>query len=294
MTALLSTPTVREVDRTPPLDVGLWLAGTWLGDRRRAPLAVPRVAYPPTHLPRTGAGVRVALLDGVVDAAHPDLRGARVWDRGPGRTRTAPTGAGTAEASVRATAHASLLVGQGERDVLGLVPDADLLVAPVLTAGGFTSDELLVRAVRRVVADGAHVLVLPFGRRRLGRRVAMVLRSVAEGGVRVVVAAGDLGPDVLAFPASVTGVTAVTAHDADGLLPGCSARGDLTAPGWDVPAAGPDGVVRLRGSSPASVLAAGAIAAVLGEVLGEVLGAAHREVDRERREAGERDRLVDT
>ncbi|WP_199422673.1 S8 family serine peptidase [Actinotalea solisilvae] len=278
MTALLSTPTVRDVDGGEPVDVGLWLAGRWLGDRRRAPLGVPRVAYPPTHLPRTGAGVRVALLDGVVDAAHPDLRGARVWDRG--RTRV-PAVAATAEGSARATAHASLLVGQGERDVLGLVPDADLLVVPVLTVGGFTSDELLVRAVRRVVADGAQVLVLPFGRRRLGRRVAMVLRTVAESGVRVVVAAGDLGPDVLAFPASVSGVTAVTAHDDAGLLPGCSARGDLSAPGSDVPAAGRDGVVRLRGSSPAAVLAAGVVAAVLGEV------------HRERREAGERDRLVD-
>ena len=88
--------------------------------------------------------------------------------------------------------------------------------------------------------------------------------SQAEAGTRVFVAAGDLGPDVLAFPASVSGVVAVTAYDRDGILPQCSRQADLAAPGRDVPAAGGT----LQGSAAAAVLAAGASAGMLGEVLG--------------------------
>lgn len=289
-----------------PVDAARWLADRWLTDRRRPPLApvpgavpravphappVPRLEYPVTHVGRTGAGVRVALLDAAVDLDHPDLRGARVRDL------TGRGAAGSSGPAPSATAHASLLVGQGVRDLRGLVPDADLLVATVLTRDGFTSDELLIRGVRRAVAEGADVLVLPFGRRRLGHRVAMVLRAAAERGVRVVVAAGDLGPDVLAFPASVAGVEAVTAHDDGAVLPGCSRWADVAAPGRDVPAAGPGGVVLLRGSSPAAVLAAGAHVAVLGAVRahrgepgepGEPGASRHREG----REAREGHRLV--
>lgn len=268
MTVLL---TDRPSARLAPVDLARWLAERCTVDPDPADLGVPRVPFGGADTARTGRGVRVALLDGVVDVGHPDLRGARLSDLSS-RSAGAP--------SPLATAHASLLVGQGVRDVRGLVPDARLLVAPVLTPGGFTSDELLVRAVRRVVAEGAQVLVLPFGRRRLGRRVAMVLRGVTERGVRVVVAAGDLGPDVLAFPASVAGVVAVTAHDGDGVLATCSARADLSAPGRDVPASGPAGRLLLEGSSAAAVLAAGAHVAGVDR-------------DGERREAREGHRLVE-
>ncbi len=79
----------------------------------------------------------------------------------------------------------------------------------------------------------------------------------------VLAAAGNLGPDDLAFPASLPEVAAVSALGLDGhVLAACCARRevDFFAPGEDVPAVGPDGRVRLLGSSPATVIEAGMIA----------------------------------
>lgn len=224
--------------------------GTWMARRRPAALPLPLV---PELVAGSGAGLRIALLDGQVDTSHPDLRGARVRCWSPrGRTAPDPTG--------HATACASLLVGQGASQILGLVPEAELLAAAVLGDNPFEpgSDELVAQGIGWAAFRGAQVLVLPFGRRRVGRRVTSALRSVIASGVTVFAAAGNLGSEVLTFPAAVTGVRAVTAHDDDGLLPWCSDLADLAAPGHDVPAAGSAGRVRLEGSSPAAVLAAGA------------------------------------
>ena len=232
----------------------------WWSTRGRPVLDMPTVRLAPHSDTSDGAGVRIALLGGRVDVTHPDIRGAAVV--GP-----AQRGANLPDPTGHATACASLLVGQGQAYVRGLAPEAELLTVPVLGFDGRTADEQIVRAVRWALVEGAQVLVLPFGRRHRGRRVAITLRAAAEAGVRVFVAAGDLGPDVLAFPASVSGVVAVTGHDHDAILPGCSAQADVAAPGHDVPAAGRDRLVRLQGSAPAAVLAAGAWAVgLLGDV----------------------------
>ncbi len=120
------------------------------------------------------------------------------------------------------TAYASLLVGQGVVHTRGLVPAATLLLAAVGSADANGADLQIAKAVRWAVVGGADVVVLPFGRQRLGRRLTTTLHAAMAEGVQVFAAAGDLGPEALAFPASVTGVVAVTAHDGTRLLPECS------------------------------------------------------------------------
>jgi len=250
----------RSARRAAPTDDGVVLDATaWLASGARPRLSVPVAPCPPPSGAGSGAGVRVALLAGAVDTTHPDLRGARVRTWSPGRS-VQPAG------SVRATAYATLLVGQGRAQLRGLVPAADLLVAPVLDQQDQWADEVVARAVRWAIAERAAVVVLPFGRQHLGRRLTTTLREAVAGGARVFAAAGDLGPDVLAFPASVTGVIAVTGHDEIGLLPGCSLHADLAAPGCDVPAGGGRGRTVLQGTAPAAVLAAGAYAARVTEL----------------------------
>ncbi|NCT89700.1 hypothetical protein GXB85_01830 [Cellulomonas sp. APG4] len=219
--------------------------------------------------PDAGWRVRVALLHGPVDTEHPDLAGARTttW---PGVRGLHP---GTPDPL--STAYAALLVGQGRAQVRGLVPAAHLLVAPVLAAGRQHADELVARAVRWAVAEGAHVVALPIARRRLGRRLSVTLRRATAAGVTVLAPAGDRGPHDVAFPASVTGVVAVAAHDGEHLLPGASELADVAAPGQDVPGAGPAGTTPLSGSAPATVLAAGAAAAARSALALELFGSLH-------------------
>lgn len=216
-----------------------------------------------------GWRVRVALLHGAVDTTHPDLVDARctTWPGVRGLHHGAP--------DPLSTAYAALLVGQGRAHVRGVVPAAHLLVAPVLAAGRQHADELVARAVRWAVAEGAHVVVLPLARRRLGRRLSVTLRRATAAGVTVLAPAGDRGPRGVAFPASVTGVVAVTAHDGERLLPEASELADVAAPGRDVPGAGHAGTTPLTGSAPATVLAAGAAAAARSALALELFGSVH-------------------
>lgn len=211
----------------------------------------PAVQAPPPDRRAYGAGMRVALVGPAPDRRHADLVDARttLWSGGRG-----------AVPDEHGTGLATLLAGQGSAHVRGLVPHAHLLVAPV-DAGAPGGDEAIARAVRWAIGAGAHVVVLPFGRQRPGRRLTATLHGALALGVRVLAAAGELGAEALAFPASVTGVVAVTAHDGAGLLPGCSRRADLSAPGVDVPAGGTLGPARLSGCAVATVLAAGCHAA---------------------------------
>lgn len=254
----------------------------WLAEHPAPELPLPRAHPPATGAQDAGWRVRIALLDGGVDRRHPDLVGARIttWD--------GVRGSAAAPVDPRSTAYASLLVGQGSQDVRGLAPAAQLLVAPVVGVAHQRGDELVARAVRWAVAEGAHVIVLPFGRRRLGRRLAVTLRHATSAGAVVFAAAGDRGPAVADFPGSVTGVVAVTAYDEGGLLPRCSALADLAAPGRGVPVSGPAGAHRLDGSGVASVVAAGAHAAGRSELTLELFSAVHgfgalREVSAEER-----------
>jgi subtilisin family serine protease len=221
---------------------------TWVAASPRPDLATPTLPPPPRPERRAGLGLRIAVLDAAVDRSHPDLADARIvlW---PPTRDVVP--------DPQATAYASLLVGQGAAHVRGLLPAAELMTASVRTPDGHGEDEVLARAVRWAVGRGAHVLVIPSGRRRLGRRVTTTLRGAMADGVRVFAAAGNLGPSLVAFPAAVSGVVAVTAHDDAGFLPQCSTHADLAAPGRDVPAAGPRRRAHLQGSGPAAVLAAG-------------------------------------
>ncbi|HOU91909.1 MAG TPA: S8/S53 family peptidase [Polyangiaceae bacterium] len=252
------------------VDCGRWLA------QQPVPRCPGIEVLEHAMLEQAGAGIRIALLDAPADLSHPDLRGAAIT-RWPG-----VSGLSLREPTAHGTASASLLVGQGVAQVRGVAPAAELLLAPVLRTDGTVYDELVARALAWAVSQGADVVVLPFGRRRLGRRVATRVRVAVVMGVRVVAAAGSLGPDLMTFPGSVSGVLAVTGHDGNGRCPECSARADLAAPGLDVPAAGPYGLVRMQGSAPAAVLAAGSLAVRLS---------AGVETGDRRGEAGQRDVL---
>ncbi len=260
--------------RAAVVDCGRWLAAQ---RRPRCP-GIEVLDHDPCAA--RGAGITIALLDAPADLSHPDLVGADTlsWAGVPGLGLREPTAHGTA--------CASLLVGQGATQIMGVAPEARLLVAPVLRADGTVSDELVARALAWAVSQDVDVVVLPFGRRRLGRRVATRVRAASLSGVRVVAAAGSLGPDLMTFPGSVSGVLAVTGHDGTDRCPECSIRADLAAPGRDVPAAGPYGLVRMQGSAPAAVLAAGALA-----VRWSAAGGREQSGDR-RGEEGQRDRLA--
>lgn len=202
----------------------------------------------------TASGRMAGLIDGGV-ARHLALSGP-VEQRG--------FASGAPRASAHGTAVASLISGTGI--VKGAAPGAPLLVADVYgddPAGGGAF--AIVRALGWMTARGVRVVTVSL----VGPDnplLAGAIRLARDKGVSVVAAVGNDGPAAPpAYPASYTGVVAVTGIDGRGrLLPeaGRAAHVDFAAPGADMQAAQADGGKgAVRGTSFAAPLVAGRLLA---------------------------------
>lgn len=200
-----------------------------------------------------GAPSQVGIIDGGV-ASHPSLRGT-IQQRG--------FAGGAPRSSAHGTAVASLIAGQGS--VRGAAPGAALLVADVYgndPAGGNAG--ALARAIGWMAAQRVPVVAISL----VGPSNALVARAVSQAqarGVHIVAAVGNDGRAAPpAYPASYSGVIAVTGIDGRGRVLGEAGRAshlDYAAPGADMAAAGGNGrLVSVRGTSYAVPFVAGRLA----------------------------------
>lgn len=204
-----------------------------------------------------GAGIRMTLLDSGISWKHPAFRGARI------KARDFTGSGGVFDPTGHGNKSTELLVAQGRRWLRGIAPACTLLVGKVLGTGDQdASVREIARAVRWAVYENAHIIILPLGRTRGSPSVAReVCRAVAEGCI-IFAAAGNRGPDTFLFPARLQGVSAVSAAGPNGKpLEWCcqTPQVDCYAPGqvWSKRL---DGIDTIKGSSLATVLAAGVAA----------------------------------
>ncbi|MCP3984960.1 MAG: S8 family serine peptidase [bacterium] len=182
-----------------------------------------------------GKGLRLGVLDTLVDAEHEALGGASLVVHS-----VLPPGAKPAPAN-HGTAIAALYAGRSDSEFHGLLP-----ASTVLVAGAFrersdgevdaTTDRLLV-GIDWLLGQGANVVGLSF----VGPPnpvFASVLDAADRRGVGLVAAVGNQGPDASpGFPSVLRNVVAVTAVDVDSRVFRRANRGpgiDLAAPGVDV------------------------------------------------------------
>ncbi|MFD0167940.1 S8 family serine peptidase [Streptomyces decoyicus] len=225
--------------------------------------------------------VRVAVLDGPVDLAHPCFAGSNLT-----RLPTLVSGpAGPGPMSLHGTHVTSLLFGQPGSPVPGLVPRCTGLLLPVFREspdGRVTRVPQLdlARAVEQAVEAGAHVLNISGGERIPGgapdSMLARALRLCEERGVMVVAAVGNDGCDCLQAPAATPSVLAVGAADAAGAPLGINNWGaayrlnGVLAPGQDIQGAAPGGsLASLTGSSFAAPAVTGVVALLVARQLAE-------------------------
>jgi subtilisin family serine protease len=214
---------------------------------------------------RTGKGVRIAVIDTGVAADHPGLRGRVV------QTRSFVSGG---EATFGRDLHGTAVAGviaahrDGRAGLLGIAPGAEILA---LKACWYTADEgakavcsswTLAKAVDFAVNAGAQVINLSLGGPpdELLRR--LIVKAQEHGAIAV--AAGAEGGDDPGFPASMPGVIAVVASDAQGqaAVPRWTARTfAMAAPGVDILTTVPSGGYDfLSGSSLAAAHVSGVVA----------------------------------
>jgi subtilisin family serine protease len=212
-------------------------------------------------LGKCATGASIGVVDTGVDLGHPSLAGAKVLVRtvrGPGHPPS--------DAS-HGTAVVSLLVGNPQSEVVGIVPGARVLVADVFHGHGRGSSADaydLVAALDWLVSERAKVVNLSLS----GPHNEHLQRAIAgaqEQDMHLIAAAGQ--PDragASGYPARYPGVIAVSAID-HRLRPSRRAiRGAhiaFTAPGAGIAVARPpSGVARVDGTSFAAPFVSAAYA----------------------------------
>jgi subtilisin family serine protease len=219
---------------------------------------------PATHSAITsadsGAGHRVGLIDGGVEATHESLRGNTVHQFGCD---------GNPVPSVHGTAVASLLAGSS-KEFQGAAPRAELFAADVycgLPTGGAV--ESVAAALGWMAKERVPVVNVSL----VGPRNVLLERAVGvlvARGHLIVAAVGNDGPAAPPlYPAAYKGVIGVTAVDGAHhvLLEACRGKHlALAAPGADLRAADATdstGYKEVRGTSFAAPLVAGLLARML-------------------------------
>ena len=166
------------------------------------------------HSPYDGSGVRVAVLDTGIDAAHPAFAGVQLTQRDF-------TGEGDGDGNGHGTHCAGTVFG---RDVdgtrIGVAPGVDrALIAKVLGAGGGGSSQMLFDAMFWAASEGAQVISMSLGFDfpGLGKRLvdqgfpADLATSIALEGYRENIRVFDAMLDLFRAQAAMTGGAVVVA-----------------------------------------------------------------------------------
>ncbi|MBI1934641.1 S8 family serine peptidase [Candidatus Peregrinibacteria bacterium] len=191
----------------------------------------------------TGQGVKIAILDSGVESDHPELAGKILAYRNF-------TDDGPEDAMGHGTHVAGIAMGNGVREVddggranrvLGVAPDAALIVAKVCGNDGWCAEGAIMEAIEWAAAQGADVMNLSLGGGAFldhcdGDPLAAKLNWAVDQGVTVVAASGNGGElgEGVSVPACGSKVIAVGAVDASDTVQPWSSYGrplDLVAPG---------------------------------------------------------------
>lgn len=207
-----------------------------------------------------GASVRVVVVDGGIDAAHPALRDrvTRVWGA-PGLA---------AGASAHGTQLAGIVGGRATDTWSGGLADRSLLLdVQVLDEAGQGSAADLAAGLNAARAAGADLVLTSLALDGDDPEVRSAVSGLTGDGTVVVAAGGNGFEDRPAYPAAYPGVLGVAALDRGGRrlqLSGWSSA-DVAVPGEAVlaPTTG-GGYEAVSGTSAAAAVAAGLLAACGG------------------------------
>jgi subtilisin family serine protease len=217
----------------------------------------------------TGKGIRIALIDTGVDE-HEDLKD-RVIERANF----------TDDKDYRQDIHGTIIAGiisanpHNGFGINGIAPDASIISIKVLkqasasdstatTSNSFAAVQGLLFAIRKK----ANVANLSFGAPRRDSIMADTVMAAVRGGMVVVAAAGNSGPQGRPdYPAALDGVIAVSAVGRDKMPYASGTVGDyidLTAPGIGIHSTWPGNAFRdSKGSSEAAAHVTGVVALLL-------------------------------
>ncbi len=212
---------------------------------------------PDTWRRTRGANVTVAVLDtGLPD--HPDLAGAVVDAKDF-------TGQGVKDREGHSTHCCGTIASRNKDRIVGVAPDAKLLIGKVLGDDGSGDSRGITAGIRWAVESKADVISMSLGG-GYDRDTALALLEAVSQGCLVFCAAGNSGPrdNTIEYPAKLSYVVPVSAYNKQGKLADFSSRGPeafVAFPGEAITSTFLGGRYRtMSGTSMATPFAAGVTA----------------------------------
>lgn len=212
-----------------------------------------------------GQGIKVAVLDtGCIDT-HPDLQGRIVAAKDFTHSANGvydKHGHGTHCAGI-------IAANRNKNGVVGVAPQADLLIAKVLDDSGQGGSRPIAAGVDWAVQQGADIISLSLGSNRYPRAIHNAIKRALARGVFVICAAGNDGVQGVDYPGALSETIAVGAIGQGGRIAQFSSRGDqvtIAAPGHKILSTyTPNGYAVLSGTSMATPFVAGVVALMLAK-----------------------------
>jgi hypothetical protein len=222
--------------------------------------ALAKMQLPQAHVLARGGDVLVAIVDGSVDASHPELQGVieDTFDAAPAGNKAHPHG----------TAVAGALAARAR--LKGSAPAARILAAQAFDRGQDRTEGngfVVAKAIYWATDRGARVINMSFAGPR-DMNIEQSLRYARQKGVILVAAAGNKGPlSAPLFPAANPDVIAVTATDQNDKVFQLANRGKhiaVAAPGVELFLPGLNGTYQeISGTSFAAAEVSGTIALLI-------------------------------
>lgn len=208
----------------------------------------------------TGRTINVAVLD-TGFSAHPDLPT-------PVTEKSFIRGEAVKDGNGHGTHVAGTVLG---RNGLGVAPEANLIVAKVLSNRGSGGSDGIASAVRWAVEQGADVISMSIGGGGFYQPMQEALEYAEKTGVVVNSAAGNSGfngANSIDFPGKYTESLCCAAYQRSGEIAGFSSGGeqvDWACPGQDIISASNrgSGYVSMSGTSMATPFGSGLLALII-------------------------------
>ncbi|MBI4128021.1 MAG: S8 family peptidase [Parcubacteria group bacterium] len=218
-------------------------------------------------LGRSGAGVKIGIIDTGIDLDHSDLAfnikgGVNLIH--PEESFTDDNGHGT---------HVAGIIGalDNNEGTVGVAPEVSLYAIKVLGADGTGTLEDIIEGIRWATENGMNVINMSVVTLQDTYEFHEAIRAAFDAGIVIVAAAGNSGGDVF-FPAAYDEVIAVSALDTTNARADFSSHGpaiDLAAPGVGILSTFKgSGYLELTGTSMAAPYVAGVAALLLATPVG--------------------------
>jgi subtilisin family serine protease len=232
-----------------PKPIATWGAGQQIERKKSVKEAIERpwgidaVKAPQAWATTKGDGARVMVLDTGLDEGHPAVAGnfekGQNFSGGDAADITDTVGHGT---------HVSgtILATGKDGGLVGVAPDAKLLMGKVCTEGGCSS-VAIAEGLNWAVDEKVDVVNMSLGGMFMSNGEAQALQKAEEAGVMVVAASGNDGRNNVSYPAAADTVLAVGAVDSNLVKADFSNWGpelDIVGPGVDVISSVPRGTGR--------------------------------------------------